>query len=141
MNFSDCTQDDVEALAAQLADRVVAPQVIFLWGSLGVGKSVFARAFLRAYFHNPDLAVPSPTFTLVQTYAAPGSPAEVWHADLYRLTTPEECEELGLEEAFAQHICLVEWPDRWQGLRPQHLWNLFFDIQPDGLRKITGEGL
>lgn len=141
MRLSCCTQDDVEALAAQLAERVVAPQAIFLWGALGVGKSVFARAFLRAYFRDPDLIVPSPTFTLVQTYEGKSSLAEVWHADLYRLTSPEECEELGLDEAFTQHICLVEWPDRWQGLRPQRLWNIFLNIQPDGLRQLHLEGL
>ncbi len=83
-------------------------------GDLGAGKTVFARAFIRARAARAGrriAEVPSPTFTLVQTYDLGGEP--VWHADLYRLADPSEVEELGLDEARAGGILLVEWPDRW----------------------------
>jgi tRNA threonylcarbamoyladenosine biosynthesis protein TsaE len=83
--------------------------VILLDGSIGAGKSCLARAFIRARLGATE-EVPSPTFTLVQTYEAEGT--EIWHADLYRLTHPDEVWELGLDDAFETAICLVEWPDR-----------------------------
>lgn len=141
MELFHCTQDEVERQAALLAKRVVGPCALFLWGPMGAGKSTFARAFLRSYFDDSQLIVPSPTFTLVQTYAAKPPKSEVWHVDLYRLSSPEEAGELGLDEAFAQHICLVEWPDRWGGALPRRLMNIFLEPQADGRRwlRIDGE--
>ena len=98
-----------EALAVRLSRTVGPGDVIALFGDLGMGKSVFARAFVRAYA-SIDEDIPSPTFTLVQVYAADAVP--VFHFDLYRLTAPEEVLELGIEEAFAEGISLIEWPDR-----------------------------
>jgi tRNA threonylcarbamoyladenosine biosynthesis protein TsaE len=95
-------------LAARLASRARKGDVIALAGELGSGKTTFARAFIRAR----GLAaaeVPSPTFTLVEIYD--GDPP-VWHFDLYRLARAEEIRELGFEEALAESIILVEWPDR-----------------------------
>ena len=71
---------------------------------------------VRARLDDPDADVPSPTYTLVQTYDAGG--AAIWHADLYRLTDPGEAEELGLLDAFADAICLVEWPERLGPMAP-----------------------
>lgn len=99
------------ALGARLAPLLRAGDVVTLSGDLGAGKTELARAVLRARLAEPDLEVPSPTFTLVQTYAPPDGP-EIWHVDLYRLTAPEEALELGLEEAFADAATLIEWPDR-----------------------------
>jgi tRNA threonylcarbamoyladenosine biosynthesis protein TsaE len=105
-----------EAATAAFAERVAAlarrGDVIALRGDLGVGKTSFARSFIRSC-GNPDEEVPSPTFTLVQFYE-PG----VWHFDLYRLVSPEEAWELGIEEAFTQGISLVEWPERLGPLLP-----------------------
>lgn len=95
--------------AASLGAFLRAGDVILLSGGLGAGKSHFARALIQSRLAVPE-DVPSPTFTIVQTYDAPD--AEIWHADLYRVTDPLEVAELGLLEAFHTAICLVEWPDR-----------------------------
>lgn len=102
------------ALAARLTALARPSDVIALKGELGVGKTSFARAFIRA--RGGDEAVPSPTFTLVQTYDLPGG--AVWHFDLYRLRAPEEAWELGIEEAFDGGITLIEWPERLGALLP-----------------------
>jgi len=97
------------ALAARTARLARAGDAILLDGPLGAGKSAFARAFLRAASGDPGLEVPSPTFTLVQSYDLPGGAAH--HMDLYRLDGPAALTELGWEEA-REGIVLVEWPDR-----------------------------
>lgn len=104
-----------EALAARLAAVARPGDAILLSGPLGTGKSALARAFLRALAGDPALEVPSPTFTLVQSYPTPRG--EAFHYDLYRLTGPEALRELGWEEARAG-IVLVEWPDRLGDLAP-----------------------
>ena len=109
-----------EAATAGLAGRIAGiarrGDVILLEGELGSGKTSFARGFLRAIGVAEE--VPSPTFTLVQTYdTAKGS---VWHLDLYRLLRPEEALELGLEEAMTEAMLLIEWPERLGAFRPAH---------------------
>src|SRR5579885_856275 len=102
------TLADVSAtadLAGRIAAEARAGDVIALWGDLGIGKTEFARAFIRARpGGHAAVEVPSPTFTLVQVYDL--SPP-VWHFDLYRLERPDEAWELGLEEAFAEAISLI----------------------------------
>ncbi|OJX68512.1 tRNA (adenosine(37)-N6)-threonylcarbamoyltransferase complex ATPase subunit type 1 TsaE [Magnetospirillum sp. 64-120] len=104
------------ALGHQLAALARPGDVIALHGTLGMGKSTLARAFIRAL---TDLAeeVPSPTFTLVQMYE--GKSGDLWHFDLYRLDKPEDAFELGIEDAFADGISLIEWPDRLGRLMPR----------------------
>jgi tRNA threonylcarbamoyladenosine biosynthesis protein TsaE len=104
-----------EALAQRVAALARPGDAILLEGPLGAGKSAFARAFLRAITADPALEVPSPTFTLVQSYDSPRGP--VHHFDLWRLAGPEALEELGWEDLRAD-IVLVEWPDRLGGLAP-----------------------
>lgn len=103
------------ALARMLAATARPGQVFLLDGPVGAGKTHFARAFIRARQGDAAEDIPSPTFTLVQTYADPMG-TEIWHADLYRLTDPSELDELGLEEAQDNGICLIEWPDRLEVL-------------------------
>lgn len=103
-------------LAGRLAARARAGDVIGLAGDLGSGKTTFARAFIRA-LGTGDEEVPSPTFTLVEVYAFAGRPP-VWHFDLYRLTAPEQSWELGIEDALAEGISLIEWPERLGRLLP-----------------------
>ncbi|HME20140.1 MAG TPA: tRNA (adenosine(37)-N6)-threonylcarbamoyltransferase complex ATPase subunit type 1 TsaE [Acetobacteraceae bacterium] len=104
-----------EALATSAAALARAGDVILLEGELGAGKSAFARAFLRAATGDPTLEVPSPTFTLVQSYDT--RIGTVHHFDLWRLNGPAGLAELGWEEA-RDGIVLLEWPDRLGALRP-----------------------
>ncbi len=98
-----------EALGRRLADAACPGDVIALEGPLGAGKTTLARAFIR-HLTSPGEDVPSPTFTLVQTYAAARAP--IWHFDLFRLSHADEAIELGIEDAFAEGIVLIEWPER-----------------------------
>jgi len=102
------------ALAARISALAEVGDVIALKGDLGCGKTSFARAFIRARGGAEE--VPSPTFTLVQIYEV-GSVA-IWHFDLYRIRSPEEAWELGIEEAFADAISLIEWPERAAAVLP-----------------------
>lgn len=123
---------DAEATVA-LGRRVGAVlgrgDAVCLRGQLGAGKTTLARGVIEAWTGERQHA-PSPTYTLVQTYDGPRG--ELWHVDLYRLQRPEEAWELGLEEAFAEATCLIEWPERLgEGLPPQRL---------DIALSISGEG-
>lgn len=107
------------ALATALAARARQGDVIGLSGPLGSGKTTFARYFIGARMAAAE--VPSPTFTLVETYQPAAGPA-IWHFDLYRIEASEDAYELGIEDAFADGIALIEWPERLGGLLPrEHL--------------------
>jgi tRNA threonylcarbamoyladenosine biosynthesis protein TsaE len=117
-----CVELPNEAATVELASRLARVarrgDVLALWGGLGIGKTVFARAFVRTRC-GPTQEVPSPTFTLVQSYESlPPFAGEIHHFDLYRLTAAEEAYALGIEEAFADGISLIEWPDRLEALLP-----------------------
>lgn len=110
-------------LAADIAALVRPGDVLTLHGDLGAGKSAFARALIRALADDPDLEVPSPTFTLVQAYVTPG--LTVSHFDLYRLGAADELVELGFEEALAGGLSLIEWPDRAEEWLPEDRLDVF----------------
>jgi tRNA threonylcarbamoyladenosine biosynthesis protein TsaE len=103
-----------QRLGAAVARLLRTGDVVALWGELGAGKTTLARALITALGYEGE--VPSPTFTLVQTYDL--SPVAVWHFDLYRIDIPGEVIELGFDEALAEAICLVEWPERMGPLLP-----------------------
>ncbi|MEQ6249571.1 tRNA (adenosine(37)-N6)-threonylcarbamoyltransferase complex ATPase subunit type 1 TsaE [Sulfitobacter sp. HNIBRBA3233] len=107
--------EETARCAAALGQRLRSGDTILLSGDVGAGKTHFARSLIQSVLGVAE-DVPSPTFTLVQTYEA--EDCDIWHADLYRLSDPSEIEELGLIDAFDTAICLVEWPDRLAGLRP-----------------------
>jgi tRNA threonylcarbamoyladenosine biosynthesis protein TsaE len=104
-------------LATALSGIAGAGDVIALKGDLGAGKTAFARAFIRALC-GPDTEVPSPTFTLVQSYDSK-SGGSLFHFDLYRLESPEEALQLDIDDAFAEGISLIEWPEKLGGLLPR----------------------
>lgn len=110
------SETETAALANNIARNLVSNNVLLLSGPLGVGKSVFARALIRALCGDETLEVPSPTFTLLQTYESAKGP--VFHYDLYRLKDPEEIYELGWEESLKDGITIVEWPERLGSLMP-----------------------
>ena len=103
---------------------------MLLEGELGAGKTELARAVIRARA-GADIAVPSPTFTLLQHYGLPG--LELAHADLYRLVDPDEAYELGLEECWQQGALLVEWPDRAPDLWPAERLTIRLALMPASL--------
>lgn len=115
MEFTSRSESETATLAQQLAASLRAPArnhavIILLSGTLGMGKSVFARAFIRMLCDDQNMDVPSPTYTLVQQYEA--DDITLRHFDLYRLEDPEEIYELGWEEALSEGISLIEWPER-----------------------------
>jgi tRNA threonylcarbamoyladenosine biosynthesis protein TsaE len=117
------------ALAGRVAPLLRAGDTLLLEGNIGAGKTTFARALIRARLGREE-DVPSPTFTLVQTYDDPE--AEIWHCDLYRLTSPDEILELGLDAAFDDGICLIEWPDRLGTAAPKAALRLVLSPEGDG---------
>lgn len=126
------SEAEMSALAGQLAALSKTGDVLLLDGDLGVGKSFFSRQFinhLAVEQLGKSVDAPSPTFTLVQIYdqLAP----HIWHFDLYRLSSPDEAYELGLDDALKTAICLIEWPSRLEGDVPKDCLNILF--KHDGL--------
>ena len=106
------------SLAADVASLLQPGDLVTLSGELGSGKTTFARALIRALTGDPDLEVPSPTFTLLQVYESAvkdGAQFPIVHADLFRIKDPSELAELGWEEAADGALVLVEWPERAGG--------------------------
>lgn len=124
------SEEDTARLGVWLARRLQAGDCLLLEGSIGAGKSHLARALIRARLGRME-DVPSPTFTLVQIYQAD---TEIWHADLYRLSHPDEVLELGLDEAFEHAVCLIEWPDRLGKLAPADALRLTLVPEGEGRR-------
>lgn len=117
-------------LASDVALMLRAGDVVTLSGDLGAGKSTFARAAIRTLAGDAGLDVPSPTFTLLQSYPVPGG--TVVHADLYRIGDPDELCELGLEDAMADTITLIEWPEVAAGLLPPDRLEVRFVVPSRG---------
>jgi tRNA threonylcarbamoyladenosine biosynthesis protein TsaE len=133
LSFSCADEAATQALASGLAPRARPGDVLLLSGPLGAGKSAFVRAFIRARAGDPALEIPSPTFTLVQTYDLPSG--TIWHYDLWRLSGPDALEELAWDEA-RSGIILAEWPDLLGPLTP--LEALHISISPSAAgREIT----
>ncbi len=126
--------DHTAKLARSLGAFLSAGDTILLTGDVGAGKTHFARSLIQSLLIKPE-DVPSPTFTLIQTYDT--TAGQIWHADLYRLTSTFEIEELGLGDAFDDAICLVEWPDRLGNLKPDTALELELTANSDETRSLT----
>lgn len=125
-------------LGEDIAMALKAGDVLALSGDLGAGKSTLARALIRALADDEALDVPSPTFTLVQSYDAR---VPVHHFDLYRLSSAAELDELGFDEALAGGAVLVEWPDRAEELLPASTVLVELEHRGDGRRaRLSGDG-
>ncbi len=124
-------------LAGRIAALVRPGDAILLDGPMGAGKTTLARAFLRQLTGDAGLEVPSPTFTLVQTYQTRVGP--VHHYDLWRLDGPAALTELGWDEA-CNDVVLVEWPDRLSDLRPRDALTVILRLQEQETREAVLTG-
>ncbi len=126
------------ALGARLAPYLRPGDCIALTGGLGAGKTTLVRGLIQALCG--PVEVPSPTYTLVQTYET--RQGEIWHCDLYRLEHPDEVEELGLLDALYEAICLIEWPDRLGSALPEGYLKIDLCFTDNGRQaKLTGDKL
>lgn len=131
--------DATEALARAMAPHLAPGDVVGLVGGLGAGKSHFARSVIQARLNAAGTSedIPSPSYTLVQTYLA--GDVEIWHADLYRLGSNEEIGELGLADAFDGAVCIVEWADRLGPSAPARMLTLTLDFDAGSdQRRVAG---
>lgn len=129
MEFRAKSERELIEVARNVAKTVQDGAVILLHGTLGAGKTVFARALIRSLTKISDLEVPSPTFTLVQTYDSSQGP--IWHYDLYRLENSEDVLELGWEDSLAEGITIVEWPERLGPLKPLSALDIYISTVQD----------
>ena len=122
-------------LGARLGRALRSGDTVALIGGLGAGKTTLARGLVQSLL--PQETVPSPTYTLVQTYDLPRF--TLWHCDLYRLEHPDEAYELGLMDAMGEDVCLLEWPDRLGELLPDEALKIEITFDSDG-RRVTLSG-
>ena len=120
--------DEMRAWARDFADTLSAPCVVALHGDLGMGKSEIARTIIQT-LRGADTVVPSPTFTIVQSYDG------ISHFDLYRIEDVSELTEIGLVHAMENDITLIEWPEIAHEMLPKNTINVFISQFGDG-RKV-----
>ena len=132
----DChKQEDTKSLAKSFAQISRKGDVFALFGTLGVGKSVFSRSFIQNLTNAQE--VPSPTFTLVQVYQA--NSFDIYHYDLYRLKSAEEIWELNIEEAIYENVCLIEWPEKMGMYLPRDCFKVNISIISPTSRRVEIE--
>ncbi len=129
----------MEAFGTTIAARVRAGDVIALEGGLGAGKTTLARAIIAALGHDGE--VPSPTFTIIETYDPPQLRLPVVHADFYRLNSPAEAVELGLDEYRENAVLIAEWPDHAGGFAQERgCLSIRLETEDDGRLAIVEPG-
>lgn len=127
--------DDMDGFGRQLAVLVQPGDVIGLSGDLGAGKTTLARAMLSALGLEEE--APSPSFAIVQPYAPPETHFPILHVDLYRIESPDELIELGLDDARYDHALLIEWPERMGAMRWPDMLEIHIDFDGPDARSLT----
>lgn len=123
------SEQETCALAASIARKLKPGDVVALSGPLGAGKSVFARALMRA-LGVADEFMPSPTFAIIQEYEGRG--CRIAHMDWYRVEGEGDLEAIGVREYFQPPwICLIEWPERAESLISPHTWHIILSLVPE----------
>lgn len=132
--FHLSSEQQTTRFGQRLASLLHPGDTLLLQGPIGAGKTHLARALIQERLSKAGLLedVPSPTYTLVQTYF--DGDCEIWHADLYRLTDPEEVLEIGLDAAFDDAIVLIEWPDRLGSGVPRNALTIDLGVEGGGRR-------
>jgi tRNA threonylcarbamoyladenosine biosynthesis protein TsaE len=127
------SEAETEALGRRIAAQLKAGDAVALSGGLGAGKTALARAIIRTFL--PKEEVPSPTFTLVQTYDV--GAFSIWHVDLYRVKARSEIRELGLDEALDAGVLIIEWPDRMAELLPRDRLDVIIETGDEASERIV----
>jgi tRNA threonylcarbamoyladenosine biosynthesis protein TsaE len=133
--YPSLTEAELCNVAMAFAKTLSTPLVIAFWGDLGVGKSTFIRKIIQTLLKDDDAIVPSPTFTLIQTYESSKGP--LCHADLYRLSHCDEIIEIGLLEMMQNTICFIEWPERLTDYLPPQRIDVRIDTPDEDHRKLS----
>ncbi len=128
--------DQTANLAISLGQILKAGDCLLLVGSVGAGKSLFARALIQSLQDTPE-DVPSPTFTIIQTYET--KLGDLWHCDLYRISSPHEVIELGLDDAMATAVTLIEWPENLADLTPPDALTIRINDLGGDVRRLSFE--
>ena len=128
--------DQTAELAINIGKVLRAGDCLLLVGSVGAGKSLFARALIQSLQETPE-DVPSPTFTIIQTYDT--KLGDLWHCDLYRVSSPHEVIELGLDDAMATAVTLIEWPENLADLTPPDALTIRINDLGGDVRKLSFE--
>lgn len=136
MEYISKTEADTYRIGEFLAQKANKGDIFLLYGTLGMGKSVLARGFIQELC-GEDIEVPSPTFTLVQSYPTPAF--NIYHFDLYRVKHESEILELGIEDAFYDGVCLIEWPEKLGIYLPSKYTKVEIIALDDDSRRITIE--
>ena len=123
----------MDRLGSMIARALRRGDFVAVAGPLGAGKSQLCRAIVRTLLNDPFAEVPSPSYTLVNVY--PNGETPIWHADLYRISDPDELAELGLDDT-ADAIVLLEWPQRWPTL-PKRRLDIEISPRPDQSRSVS----
>jgi tRNA threonylcarbamoyl adenosine modification protein YjeE len=122
------SENDTLDLGSKLIKVLTKGDVLAITGELGAGKTTLARGIIQA--ENGDIEVPSPTYTLVQTYDMENF--DLWHCDMYRLETPSDAYELGLFDAFEDAVCVIEWPEKLGSLLPKKTYKIDLKFNNEG---------
>ena len=132
------TIDDVDAAAKEFAELMSGSTVFAFHGEMGAGKTTFIRALARQLGVGEDLAVNSPSFSIINEYRSDTTGALIYHFDLYRLENIEEAMDIGVEDYLdCGAICLIEWPDIIDPLLPIDAVDVDIMVNDDGSRTLT----